>query len=276
LKKFILSSAPDSEGILRIRGKDFHYLVRVRRLGPGDVFNALYPEGMETELTVLSVRDGVLTVQCGGKYESPHPSFLPPIYLFQALPKGNKMDLIVRQAAESGVSRILPFVSEYSQAKIKTSRNSKSMELGADKISRWEKIIREARQQSGSPVPTTVKAPSQLDTLLDYWKELKNEKNSGVGILLHQEPLAQGTFHDYLSNNPEFVVLAVGPEGGFSSPEAAQFMAAGFKSLQMGQTILRTETAALYGIAAIGIILLESAAWVPKNHLSSSGNAYNY
>jgi 16S rRNA (uracil1498-N3)-methyltransferase len=231
---------------------------------------------METELTVLSVSDGVLTVQCGKQYEPLHSSSLPPIYLFQALPKGNKMDLIVRQAVESGVFQILPFESEYSQAKIRASRNSKGVELRADKISRWEKIIRESRQQSGSLVPTTVRAPSQLEALLDYWKELKNERNSGVGILLHQDPLAQGTFHGYLSNNPEFVVLAVGPEGGFSSPETAQFMAAGFKPLQMGHTILRTETAALYGSAAIRIILLESAAWVPKNHPPSSGNVYNY
>jgi 16S rRNA (uracil1498-N3)-methyltransferase len=182
------------------------------------------------------------------------------------------MDLIVRQAAESGVFRILPFESEYSQAKIVVSRNSKSIELMADKISRWEKIIREARQQSGSLVPTTVKAPSQLEALLDYWKDLKNEQTSGVGILLHQDPLEQGTFHGYLRDNPEFVVLAVGPEGGFSSPETVQFMAAGFKPLQMGHTILRTETAALYGTAVIRTILLESAAWVPKNHPSSSGN----
>jgi 16S rRNA (uracil1498-N3)-methyltransferase len=269
LKKFILSTAPDSKGILRLGEKDFHYLVRVRRLLPGAVFTALLSGNKEAELTVLSIEDGILTAQCTEQPELCNPSDLPPIYLFQALPKGNKMDLIVRQAAETGISQIFPFESEYSQAKIKTSRNSEGTQLMADKIRRWERIIREARQQCGSLIPTIVKAPSQLGTLIDYWKEIKDKQSRGVGIFLHektlQAPLEQGTFHDYLKDDPEFVILAVGPEGGFSSAEAAQFSAAGFMPLLMGNTILRTETAALYGAAAVRTILLERAAWAPKS-----------
>jgi 16S rRNA (uracil1498-N3)-methyltransferase len=60
------------------------------------------------------------------------------------------------------------------------------------------------------------------------------------------------------------VVLVVGPEGGFSPEEAALCVTAGFKPLTMGNTILRTETAALYASAAIRIILLESDLWMPK------------
>jgi 16S rRNA (uracil1498-N3)-methyltransferase len=78
--------------------------------------------------------------------------------------------------------------------------------------------------------------------------------------------LEQGTFHEYLYNSPTFVAVAVGPEGGFSPGEAARFMAEGFKPLVMGSTILRTETAALYATAAVRIILLESASWMPKVH----------
>jgi 16S rRNA (uracil1498-N3)-methyltransferase len=57
------------------------------------------------------------------------------------------------------------------------------------------------------------------------------------------------------------VVLAVGPEGGFSPEEVSRFLAAGFKPLVIGNTILRTETAALYAAAAVRIILLERTAW---------------
>jgi 16S rRNA (uracil1498-N3)-methyltransferase len=80
---------------------------------------------------------------------------------------------------------------------------------------------------------------------------------------MHQEPLEKGTFHSYLVKKPDFVVLAVGPEGGFSTGELTRFLNAGFRPLVMGNTILRTETAAVCGIAAIRIILLESEAWTP-------------
>jgi 16S rRNA (uracil1498-N3)-methyltransferase len=267
LKKLILNSPPDADGILRLKGKDYHYLVHVRRLGSGKVFAALLPGGEQTEFTVVSVSDGILTAQCTVRRDTvqDHFSSLPPIYLFQALPKGNKMDLIIRQATETGVFRILPFESEYSQVKIDHSRDYDAVGFKGEKIRRWERIIREARQQSGSMVPTALISPSKLEGLLDYWNSLKTQQEQGLGILLHQAPLEkQLSFHDYLSGNPLFVTLAVGPEGGFSSAEVARFLDTGFKPINIADTVLRTETAALYGVAAIRIILSERAAWVPK------------
>jgi 16S rRNA (uracil1498-N3)-methyltransferase len=254
VKQFILSSEPNADGIIRLYGEDYHYLVRVRRLKTGSSFAALLPGGAETRVKILSTVDNILIGECGGAFAPSKPA-LPPIILFQGLPRGTKMDLIVRQAAEGGVSEIIPFESEFSTAKIK-GENSQ------EKMKRWERIIKEARQQSGSVIPTAVKPPCGVDGALAYWAQLKKDKPGGVGILLHQDPLDKGSFHDYLYNNPEFAALAVGPEGGFSPAEAAKFMAAGFKPLVMGNTILRAETAALYGAAAIRIILLESSAWV--------------
>jgi 16S rRNA (uracil1498-N3)-methyltransferase len=235
--------------------KDYHYLIRVRRLGEGSVFSALLPNGDETRVKILSTVDNILIGQCDGSIP-PNPSPLPPIYLFQGLPKGNKMDLIVRQAAEGGITEVIPFESEYSVPKLKTG--------AGEKVRRWERIIKEARQQSGSPVQTAVRAPCTVEDLLAYWAELKAGGPGGVGIFLHQDPLEQGTFHDYLYGKPDFAVLAVGPEGGFSPAEAGRFRAAGFVPLVMGNTILRTETAALYGAAAVRIILWENASWTPK------------
>jgi 16S rRNA (uracil1498-N3)-methyltransferase len=259
-------------------GKDYHYLVRVRRLKSGAVFDVLLPNGEETPVQILSVVDGILIGRCLAAGRAGGGPLLPPIILFQGLPKGAKMDLIVRQAAEGGLSGVVPFESGYSAVKIKAG-------VMDEKIKRWERIIKEARQQSGSVIPTELKAPCGIDGVLDYWRELIKDRPRGVGILLHQEPwtpaggpLVQGTFHDYLYNDPEFVVLAVGPEGGFSPGEAARFIEAGFKPLVMGSTILRTETAALYAAAAVRIILLESASWTLKTRQykspQGSGSVY--
>jgi len=259
MKRFVLPALPNPEGMIRLYGKDYHYLVRVRRMRPGSCFDAILPDGKETRVQVLSTVDGILIGECAGAAKQVSaekgPSTIPPIALFQGLPKGAKMDLIVRQAAEGGLSVVAPFESEYSA--VHPGKDS-------EKPMRWVRIIREARQQSGSATETLVKPPMGFDALLDYWESLKKQYQRPVGILLHQEPLEKGTFHEYLCNSPDFVALAVGPEGGFSPREVSLFLAAGFRPLLMGNTILRTETAALYASAAIRIILLESESWTPK------------
>ena len=265
MKQFILSAPPNPEGMIRLYEKDYHYLVRVRRLKTGMLFNAVLPGGMETRVRILSTVDNILIGECLGQAEparSVHiqpekpPSPVPPIALFQGLPKGTKMDTIVRQAAEGGVSIVVPFESEYSAARLTRDYS--------EKLKRWERIIREARQQSGSAVETEIRPPCGIESLLDYWESLKRTYPRSLGIVFHQEPLEKGTFHDYLGNCPDFIALAVGPEGGFSPGELSLLLAAGFRPLLMGNTILRTETAALYGTAAVRIIVLERDAWLPK------------
>ncbi|MCL2381121.1 MAG: 16S rRNA (uracil(1498)-N(3))-methyltransferase [Treponema sp.] len=252
MKRFVLSAPPNPEGMVRLYDKDYHYLVRVRRLGPGSCFDAILPSGGEVRLRVLSTVDNILIGECLDLPDKP-PSPIPPIALFQALPKGAKMDTIVRQAGEGGVSVIAPFESEYSAA-----------HPGTEKLKRWQRIIREARQQSGSATETVVRPPCGFAAALEYWESLKKAYERPVGIALHQEPLEKGGFHDYIGYNPDFVALAVGPEGGFSPREVSLFLAAGFKPVLMGNTILRVETAALYGTAALRIILLESESWILK------------
>jgi len=252
MKRFVLPLEPDPEGKIRLYGEDYHYLVRVRRLKAGMCFEAILPYGAETLVCVLSTADNILVGVCLEGKGKP-PSSIAPIALFQGIPRGNRMDTIVRQAAECAVFLVAPFESEYSTVKLSGTLNGK--------VKRWKRIVREARQQSGSAVETLVREPCGLDALLEFWESLKKEYRRPLGILLHHIPLDKGTFHDYLDIVPDFVVLAVGPEGGFSKREASLFLAAGFKPILMGETILKTDTAALCGIAAARTILLESEAW---------------
>jgi len=275
LKQFILKDEPDGDNTVRLEGDDYHYLVRVRRLAPGEFFPAILPSGKETIVQILSVNSKVLTGKCSPVTASASQTApekkLPSIILFQALPKGDKMDLIVRQAAEGGVTEIVPFVSEFSVAK-----------TGADgqKFTRWERIVKEARQQSGSKVATAIRRPSQgknitTSGLFEYWEELK--KSGALGLFFHQQglepqpspkgegsPLEQESLHSYLDSVGSVVAMAVGPEGGFSETEASLFLENGFKPVTIGDTVLRTETAALYCAAAVKILLLERDSWELK------------
>jgi len=295
VKQFLLAARPDKDGLVRIEGKDYHYLASVRRLRPGDTFIALLPpanmgdsedsansgrlnlfqnpasSGKGFTVTVLSIDGHTLTgsaVQCPVTADT--ACGIPPIILFQGLPRETKMDLIVRQAAETGVSEIVPFTTE------------RSIPREHIRMERWRRIIKEARQQSGSPINTRIQPLLTTDELFAYWKELSVNANSlnpnssktgsPLGIVFSPgtaekagiKGLEKGGFHHYLSKESLLTVLAVGPEGGLSAAELDRFMDAGFIPLSMGKTVLRTETAALYGAAAVRIILMEKAWWMLK------------
>jgi 16S rRNA (uracil1498-N3)-methyltransferase len=276
MKQFVLREEPDGGGFIRLRGDDYHYLVKVRRLRPGMIFKVLVPgpesgvsdlPGRQLNVMVRSIDNSILV---GSVSETAvHPEAgppagagLPPIILFQALPKGARMDLIVRQAAEGALSEVVPFVSEYSVPREKSAASEE----------RWRRIVKEACQQSGSPVDTRIRPVLSIDGALAYWEELRAADGGAAALLLHEAPLSQiargpleqGTFHRYLNTDPALVVLAAGPEGGFSAGEVRRFLDADFKPLHMGETVLRSETAALYGTAAVRIILLERASWMLK------------
>jgi 16S rRNA (uracil1498-N3)-methyltransferase len=254
VKQFILDREPGRDNTVRLEGNDYHYLVRVRRLAAGEFFPALLPNGEETLVQILSIEQGVLTgrLNLTENHSATHRE-IPPLILFQALPKSDKMDMIVRQAAEGGISEIVPFVSEFSLAK--TSADGQ-------RFSRWERIIREARQQSGSRTATTIRQPLTMKEFFDYWEKIK--VTGALGLLFHHQGLEKESLHSYLDNVPQTVALAVGPEGGFSNAEVSLFLENGFKPITIGDTILRTETAALYCAAAIRILLLEKDTWQLK------------
>jgi 16S rRNA (uracil1498-N3)-methyltransferase len=274
MKQFLLPAAAENAGgedgagrVVRLSGRDYHYLVRVRRLRPGDVFNAVEPGGAVVRVLVRSAEGGVLLGEClppvpetGGNAAGVYAGPLPPLALFQALPKGAKMDLIVRQAAEGGVAVVAPFVSGRSTPRPEPD--------AAGRLERWRRIVREARQQSGSAVATAVDPLRNFGEALAFWEELRERYERPAALLLHPEtggpPLETGSFHGYLGNAPCLVAIAVGPEGGFSPAETERFIAEGFKPVSLGNTVLRAETAAVYAAAAIRIILEERESWVYK------------
>jgi 16S rRNA (uracil1498-N3)-methyltransferase len=276
VKQFILKEAPDKDGIIRLTGKEYRYLVKVRRIKRGDDFTALLPytENCVT-ISVLSTDNHTLTgcVVTAGTAVPEAGVVLPPIILFQAMPKETRMDMIVRQAAEGGISEIVPFYAEHSMAQPNKNNGAKPL----PRVKRWERIIKEARQQSGSAIDTRIHNPLSKNELFDYWKKLLSQmETNAAGLVfclasdlpllpLADKPLAQGGFHRYLNKETSLVVLAIGPEGGFSPGELAFFTGAGFKPVNMGETILRTETAACYAAAAVKMTLMEKEFWTLKN-----------
>lgn len=257
MRQFICDSLPDDKGRIYVSGRNHRYLVKVLRYAEGDMLDARLPDGRLIKLTVEKLLSGEAVLRVAGDAAAEGKTTQgvqagelaevltgPEIWLFQFLPKPQKMDLIVRQAAECGVTRIVPVCGEYSV------RNDPS-----GRVDRWERIVREARQQSGSGVATGVLPVMKPGEAVALWKD--EVSRSGVdgdvcGFILDEEPAAGKTcLADAAGKKIRVAAVAVGSEGGMSPEEKELFCQAGFQLLHFRTNVLRTETAALYGIAVI-------------------------
>lgn len=248
MKLFLLpeiSEEKDQE--ITLGGDDFHYLCHVKRLSTGDALRAKdRSSGKEYLLTLLEVSHNTCRFSIDKRIEIADSS-RREIWLFQCLPKGKKMDLVTRQATEAGAKMIVPIESDHSLVKLATPKDREAKKV------RWEKIIREALQQSGSPTLTEIEEPQPFNRLEKFTAQ------GGLGFFCHQEPLAEGKILPILKESPSEapIGLVIGPEGGLSAKEVDNLKKWGYDSLYFGDNVLRTETASLYGISAINTILRE-------------------
>jgi 16S rRNA (uracil1498-N3)-methyltransferase len=164
---------------------------------------------------------------------------VPNISLLLAIFKFDRMEWAIEKCTELGVSRIVPLVARRTDAHLAAS--------AAKRVERWERIVRQAAEQSRRSTPPEVMLPLKLKEAVAL--------TASTRILL-AEAEQQVTLKDVLqSRSPSSdLLLAVGPEGGWAEEEVALFSQGGWKAASLGNTILRAETAA---IAATAIALSE-------------------
>ena len=143
--------------------------------------------------------------------------------------------------------RIVPVLSEQTIVKI-TAGEADS------KRQRWQRIAREALQQSGAARLPQIERPIGLTELLE-------RNDPGWVLFFHQARLAAGSLHECLAEAPARLSLLIGPEGGFSGGEVDRLLGSGFMPVYLGDTVLRCETAALAALAAVKMILQERSNW---------------
>lgn len=261
MRQFVTDKNPEN-GILVISGKDFRYLRQVLRLSVGDMFTVRLPGGILQNTTVAKIDDGErkITLQvCSGvdseNADSLNGENLPSeklkkIWLFMFVPKPSKFEQIVRQATECGVERIIPVASEFSQK-------------GADKMNfrgdRFARIIKEARQQSGSAVETSVGDVISVDELCEMWK---NDGSVKFGCVLYERSDFTVSMSRAFAENSNVAELeksavVVGSEGGISPSEIEKLKNAGFVPVHFRTNILRCETAAIYGLSVLQNLIEE-------------------
>ena len=270
MRQFIVSSVPDKNGIISVSGKDFRYLRQVLRVKIGDMINVRLSDGTLSNTTVCNILENQKQIQLqicqkGSADESvtrgvqaeqiSSANSSIEYWLFQFIPKASKMEQIIRQATECGIKNIVPVIGEYSQ-----KNNVLAME--SSKKDRFLRIVREARQQSGSPVETTILDAVSLKEAISLWNEETLADGEKAAVVLWECCEQTKTVHEVLSKSDiKKVAIVIGSEGGISPSEIQELSLNGFIPIHFDTNILRCETAALYGIAAVQCALLENKKW---------------
>ncbi len=253
MRQLVLSGAYRGGDAVLLSADETHYLRNVLRLNAGDRFPVLTADRRRCKAVIrrYTASGAEILLEAADEPGSQNDtSEEPRVSLFQCLPKGAKMDLIVRQAAEAGAERIYPVISSRTIVKPESDRIDK-------RLGRWNKIIKEALQQSGSRILTEIGPPIDIS---DLPREFPPAPQSPF-FFFHQDPLEQRSLHAYLESIPERIGILVGPEGGFSPEETNFCLDAGLNPVYLGSNVLRTETAALYALACVQILILERDKW---------------
>ncbi|MFH0934697.1 MAG: 16S rRNA (uracil(1498)-N(3))-methyltransferase [Pseudomonadota bacterium] len=212
-----------------------HHASRVLRLRVGDAVQIFDGLGNALDATINAINGKRVLLgnlqTCMGQQESGLQ-----IMLAQAMCTGDKMDWVVQKATELGAAGIVPVQTQRSVAKLTGSRADKRTE-------HWRNVTVSACEQCGRNTLPQLHAPQDLGDWLNEQHNVPGAKFillPGGASNLHSQPRPQGQ-----------VTLLIGPEGGFTADEANVAQQAGFAPILLGPRVLRTETAAIAGIAAL-------------------------
>lgn len=217
-----------------ITGPDVNHIKNVLRMKPGEEISV--SNGVDGK----EYRCGILTLEqerivCELWFVKEDGVELPAkVYLFQGLPKGDKMELIVQKAVELGVYQIIPVAAKRCVVKLDEKK------AGA-KIARWQGIAEAAAKQSKRAIIP------QVTEALDFTQAVKVAAEMDVRMIPYE--LAEGMektreLVDSLKPGQNIAVF-IGPEGGFEEAEIQEALANGIEPVTLGKRILRTETAGL-------------------------------
>jgi 16S rRNA (uracil1498-N3)-methyltransferase len=216
-------------------GEHAAHLVRVLRAEVGQEFDIA--AGDEVRLgTIISISED--RVEFALACEANHTLLLkslPKITLALAIFKFDRMEWAIEKCTEIGVARIVPVIARRSDAHL--------VAAAAKRQERWQRLVRQAAEQSRRAAPPEISDPVKLKDLAE----------AGARVVLAESLAATDEVRlgEILQSRPSEVTLAVGPEGGWADEELAWFRETGWSAASLGSTILRAETAAIVGTALV-------------------------
>ncbi|MEE3393647.1 MAG: 16S rRNA (uracil(1498)-N(3))-methyltransferase [Lachnospiraceae bacterium] len=248
--RFYIDESDFDGRFARITGEDVNHIANVLRLNTGEWIVCCNGSGIDHIGRISDIsRDEVLvdiekTVPTGNELDL-------RMVLFQGLPKGDKMDLIVQKAVEVGAYRIIPVAMARSVVRLDPKKASKKQE-------RWQKIALAAAKQCDRGMIPEVTQPVSFDEALQMAGELDKS------ILPYEVQNGMQDTDAVLNEaaDKKSVGIFIGPEGGFEKDEVDKAVSKGIKTISLGRRILRTETA---GLVTMSVLMYKSETKVSKH-----------
>ncbi len=230
---FYVPNTQINGNIATVAGSEHHHLRNVLRLDIDETIRIIDGEGTVITATIIKIGSKLTDAKIEKlEYEE---RTTPSITLFQALPKHDKMELILQKTTELGVTQIVPTITE--RALQKPSEN---------RLERWQRIILSATKQCGrawlpeideiQTIPDCIDILQTCDLSLIFWEK---ETEQHIQSVLRR------------NSEVKSIALIVGPEGGFTDNEVNDVIGMGCIPVKIGSTILRTETASIAGVAMV-------------------------
>lgn len=230
---------------IHITGSDVNHIKNVLRMRQGETI--LISAGDNLEYTCLVSEMEAEEVIADISYVQEVGMELPSkIYLFQGLPKSDKMELIIQKAVELGAAEIVPMATKRAVVKLDAKKAAK-------KVQRWNEIAKSAAKQSKRGLIPEVKPVMSFKEAVEYGKSMD--------MLLIPYEDAKGIAHSRevveAVKDKKSLGIYIGPEGGFPEEEVSLAMKAGAEPVTLGHRILRTETAGMTLLSILMFMLEE-------------------
>ena len=243
MPRFFIRANQIEDGIVTLLGDDAHHISRSLRMAAGECITVcdMQKNEYECELTDF-LPDRVLAKILETRKSDTEPPYYA--HVFQALPKGDKLDSVIQKAVECGASEITTFESERCIVRAKGENESK-------KVERRQRIALEAAKQSGRGIVPAV------NPTVSFAEMCRRAADADIALLCYEgdgtEPLPSALKKAVAKLDKEnpTIALIIGSEGGFSLAEAETICKMGILPVGLGKRILRTETAASFALACL-------------------------
>ena len=232
-RRWIADEVSGSHAVLT--GAHAEHLSRVLRARIGQEFDIATGKDVRRG-RVTRVDQGRVEFELGEEVSAP---IVPRVTLALSIFKFDRMEWAIEKCTELGVTRIVPVITRRTEAHLAVAASKR--------VERWQRIARQAAEQSRRVSPPEISPPMELKDAVAL---------PGSTRILLSESEKEVMLRDVLqaASPGREILLALGPEGGWTEAELGQFHEAGWSSASLGNTILRAETAA---VAATAVVLSE-------------------
>ena len=243
MPRFFIRANQIEDGVVTLLGDDAHHISRSLRMAAGECITVcdMQKNEYECELTDF-LPDRVLAKILETRQSDTEPPYHAIVY--QALPKGDKLDSVIQKAVECGASEITTFESERCIVRAKGENESK-------KVERRQRIALEAAKQSGRGIVPAV------NPTVSFSEMCRRAAEADIALFCYEGdgteplPVALGKAVAKIDKENPTIALIIGSEGGFSLAEAEKICSMGILPVGLGKRILRTETASGFALACL-------------------------